>query len=49
MNSVGKIIQIKRENSGSISSIEIGNLPKGFYFLNIITDNKAVTKKVIIQ
>ena len=49
-DAMGKLILSQKKISGNpLNEINLSNYPNGIYFLNIRTDNKSITKKLILN
>ena len=49
INVNGQLIQVLKNPTSNNSTYTLENLPKGFYFLQLKSENQSVTKKVIIN
>ena len=49
ININGQLIQILKNPTSNNSTYTLENLPKGFYFLQLKSENQSVTKKVIVN
>ncbi len=45
----GQLIQIIKNPTNSDNNYTIENLPQGFYFIKLTSDNQSVTKKIIVN
>ena len=49
LDAFGKVVRTVEPASGNTIEIEKGNLPAGNYFLEIQTNNRKISKKIVIQ
>ncbi len=48
-NSIGQVVLAKKSvNGGSVTDINLSSMPAGLYFVNVVSGNNTITKKLVI-